>query len=603
MEQGEGVVGDPIPDVALRMDDEEVRSLTDKWKAKWVTSRLKGELEKKQKENERYWLGKQSEDEGSRPLVDNLIFNSLEEALPVATKQNPEPSVATDDSEEGRKIASTTKKMLIYLADKLALRLKLKRAARHWAIYYLGMIKISWSMVEDEMILQVVRPQKLILDPDGTIDETLWYDGEFIGEYRQDKASDLKKRFPKKSAYIDQQTDKMGGTLLRYIEWWTDEYVCWEMDNEILGKIKNPHFRYEAKDTQTTDQFGQQQTNSIPPRNHFKVPKMPYISLEIFNLGTKAFDEISLSEQNFPLQELVNKGYRQIDKNADNMNGGMVFSLDNLTTEQAKQASTALRKGGAIGVPGDVRRAFIQTHGEPLPAQVFEHLSDARNELKNIFGTRGFGAGGLAGQKTVRGMAMLSQADSIRIGGEISDTLEQFADRIFNWMTQMIYVYWDTAHDGAVVGQAKAFEYVSLSNAQLDRKVTVSVKEGSLIPKDEMSQAKQAQELASAGLMDPITLYSYLDYPNPKEMAMNLLLWKTNPMSLFPEMQGQGGQGQPQGQQHPEQGGSPGQLPQEAPPPGQPPTGPSGMPPMPQGLPAGAPTPSISPMTSHTPNI
>src|SRR5258708_9019879 len=112
MEQGEGVVGDPIPELALSMDDEELRSLTAKWKAKWFNSPLKGELEKKQKENERYWLGKQSEDEGSRPLVDNLIFNSLEEALPVATKQNPEPSVATDDSEEGRKIASTTKKML-----------------------------------------------------------------------------------------------------------------------------------------------------------------------------------------------------------------------------------------------------------------------------------------------------------------------------------------------------------------------------------------------------------------------------------------------------------------------------------------------------------
>ena len=54
-------------------------------------------------ENEKYWLGKQYEgpvDEKARPMVDNLIFESLETFLPRATKRNPEPLVTLDNSEK-----------------------------------------------------------------------------------------------------------------------------------------------------------------------------------------------------------------------------------------------------------------------------------------------------------------------------------------------------------------------------------------------------------------------------------------------------------------------------------------------------------------------
>lgn len=604
-ETSEGVVSDLVPELELSMTDDELIELTTQWKRKWDNSPKKAKLEKKQQENEKYWLGKQfMEGEGSsgtRPLVDNLIFEALESALPVATKQNPEPSVAADNTEEGRQLAETVQKMLIYLADKLTLKLKIKKSTRYWALYLLGVIKISYSKKEDEIELSVLRPQKLVLDPDASIDETGEYHGEYIGEYMEKTASKLKKLYPKKAAFIDLQTDKQGGTNLRYIQWSTDDYVCWEMDGEILNKAKNPNFNYVDTTTEKTDETGQKTQVVTKARNHFKSPKKPYIFLSIFNLGKQPFDETSLIEQNLAMQDLINKRIRQIDKNVDNMNGGMVFSLDNFTTEQAKQASTALRKGGAIGVPGDVNRAFKQVQGVPVPSQMFDQLNDSRNELKNIFGTRGFGAGGLAGQKTVRGMAMLSQADSVRIGGEISDNLEQFVDHIFNWMLQMIYVYWDEPHEGSVVGQAKAFEYVSLQNSQIDRKLTVSVKEGSLIPKDEMSQAKQAETLATAGMLDPISLYSYLDYPNPKEMAQNLFLWKTNPMALFPEL---AQKMQQQGQGQPSQGGPPpqGGPPQSGPPQQAPQGNAGGEPPLPPSQSA-PPMPSINQMTGSMPRI
>lgn len=573
-ETAEGVVNDLLPELTLNMTDEELTDLTAKWRKKWTESPKKAELDKKQNENEKYWLGKQFEDvqgnTGDRPLVDNLIFESLEEALPVATKQNPEPVVSADNTDEGRELATTLQKMLVYLADTLALKLKIKRATRYWAIYLLGVAKVSWSLVNNEISIQVIRPQKLILDPDAQIDETGEYLGEFIGEAMEGLASDLEKRFPKQATFIKQMVTKQGGgTTLRYTQWWTNEYNCYEMDGIILGKGKNPHYNYEGKKTTTMDENGQPVEQTAPARNHFPAPKMPYIFLSIFNLGKQPFDDTSLISQNLSLQDLVNKRHRQIDKNADNMNGGIVFSLDVMTSEQATLAAKAIRNGGAIGVPGDVNRSYKRDQGTPLPSDIFNQMADARNEMKNIFGTRGLGSGAISQEKTVRGKILTAQADSSRIGGGISEYLEQFSDHIFNWFVQMIYVYWDEPHSGSVVGEAKAFEYVSLSSQQINRKITVSVKDGSMIPKDALTEANQAVDLATAGLLDPISLFTRLDFPNPKETAQNLYLWKTNPIALFPELQQQA----QQAQQAQQQGG---QTPQGNP--NQPSTPPQGNP-------------------------
>ena len=560
-ETAEGVISDLLPELELSMSDEDLTDLSKKWRAKWETSNKKSELDKKQKENERYWLGKHFEDSdsfmGGRQLTDNLIFEALETALPVATKQNPEPMVGADNTDEGIELATTVQKMLSYLSDTLTLKLKIKRITRYWALYLLGVAKMSWNTDEDEMDIQVLRPQKLILDPDATISETGEYLGEYIGEAMEKTASELKELFPKKATFIDEQTQKQEGTTLRYTEWWTNKYVYWEMDGEVLDKAKNFHFNYKGTKSKKTDEMGVESEVETEAKNHFNSPKKPYIFFSVFNLGKQPFDDTSLIGQNLPLQDLINKRYRQIDKNADKMNGGSVWSGDVMTTEQAKEADKAIRNGGSVVVPGDVNRNHAFVQATAMPSDIFAQLNDSRNELKNIFGTRGFGAGGLAGQKTVRGMVALSQADTLRMGGEISDYLEQVVDHIFNWMVQMIYVYWDEPHTGSVVGQAKAFEFVSLQASQLDRKLTVSVKEGSMLPKDSMSEGKQAQDLATAGFLAPTDLFAKLDFPNPKETAKNLFLWKTDPIKLFPELEKEMQAQQPQQGQPPNPMGSP----------------------------------------------
>ena len=175
-ETQEGVISDILPELKVTMSDKKLIGLAKKWDRTW-SDYIKGGLSDVQEQNEKYWLGQQHEGHQeslsggphhNRPVVDNLLFQALETFLPMATRQNPEPMVDSDGTEEGNKLSKSVKKMLVYQADRLALKLKGKKVTRYWALYRVGAMKISWSEVENDIALTALRPQKLILDPDAT---------------------------------------------------------------------------------------------------------------------------------------------------------------------------------------------------------------------------------------------------------------------------------------------------------------------------------------------------------------------------------------------------------------------------------------------------
>lgn len=537
-EQKEGVISDYLPELKLNVPDADLIAKTKKWRAKW-TDYSSRELDKRQIENENYWRGKQYSDieVGGRPLVDNLIFEALETYLPIVSRQNPEPFVQADDSQEGQKLAKTVQQMLVFQADRLRLRLKIKRSTRFWALYLLGVHKIAWSVTENDITDKVIRPQKLILDPDATIDEGGEYQGEYIGEMRQDEASELIKRFPTKKEFISKLVQDKLGTKVQYVEWWTDNALFWTLNEEVLDKVRNPHWNYE-NERKEVDEYGKEQIVKEQAYNHFPYPKKPYVFLTVFNLQKHPHDDTNLIEQNLPLQDLINKRYRQIDNNADNLNGGWAISLERagLSQDQASQVIRAIRKGGAIAIPqGSVGEAIQHLVGTSLPADVFNSLADARQQLRGIFGVSGSIPEATREEKTVRGKILTKAQDADR-SATIVDSIEQYADQIFNWYVQMMAVYYTEEHSQSIVGQERRSEVIKLKNDLFDRKLTVSVKEGSLIPKDSLTKRNEAIDLWGAQAIDPITLNERLEDPTPRETAEKLYRWKTAPQTLFPDI-------------------------------------------------------------------
>ena len=541
-ENEQGVVSEKYPELSLDMANSEIITLTQKWEKDWKDSPKKQEWEKQGTENEKYWLGKQdviAKADNDRPMIDNLIFESLETYLPQVTRRNPEPLVMLDaretqqgDDPDPVKTAyvGKVKERLSDLADRNKVRLKLKKTARHWAIYLLGIAKFGWDLDKNIPVIRIIRPTRIILDPDSIIDED-GYTGNRIGEYRKMEASRILAIVGDETpdnkdgiAKINELAKDNMATDIQFVEWWTDEYMCWTLGKDVLLKVKNPHWNYaETIQNEEVDEFGKATTTEEEKQgiNHFASPTKPYIFLTVFNLGDQPMDKTSLISQNLSNQDKINKRNRQIDKNVDRQNGGLVVSLARagLTQPQAQKITTTLRSGGIVAIPdGAPQDAIMQYSPNNLPSDVFNDLLDTRSRLRDIFGTKGSSQAGLESEKLATGKIMSRSLDTDRIGGGVSEYLEQFADEVYNWFVQLLYVY-DTG-----------FQFVEGAEPP---KLVISVKEGSLLPKDSIAIANQAMQLAGMNKISNIDLYKRLEYPNPEEMAANVWLEATAPEILY----------------------------------------------------------------------
>lgn len=528
----------PVNEYESSYSDTEILELVSVWKDKYRKYYMDG-VEASQTLAFEYWIGKQRSDDadqvGSSLLVDNKIFEAIETFIPIATRANPDPLVKADPSELGQKLAKDIKNILVYEADRLKLRKVLKGMLRDWVICRLGIIKVSYNLHTNQIDTEKINPKRWMGDPDGHWDESGFFTGEWQAEKKQMTASKLSEMFPEKAEDILQKAGEKKGTKLEYVEWWyRNRDVFYTLDGGIvLGKFKNPHWNYDIPgseaelDTETGVEIRPAQ-DFVEGKNHFKEPRAPYIGLSIFSTGLQPHDETSLVLQNVGLQDRINKTARQIDKNVEGMNNGMVVS-DAFTADQASQAASALRRGVAIRAPGaDVSKAVMRFPPSGLPRDVFQHLEDLRDELRNVFGTSGSTPGGVEQQKTVRGKILINQLDSSRIGGGVTEFLEQIADSTYNFWAQMMFVHFSDAHTIVASGATEGAELIQIKNTDLAllKSLDITVKEGSLIPKDPMTQRNEAIDLWSAGAIDPITFYKRLDYADPMNAAQQLLIWQ-----------------------------------------------------------------------------
>lgn len=528
----------PIDEYESSLKETDVLALISQWKKSY--SVYYTDIEKGQKLSFDYWVGKHRDPYATSPynngsgkdvgVTDNLIFKAIETFLPVATRANPEPLVTADPSDAGQKLAKDIQSALKHEADTQQLRRKLAKMTRQWMLNRIGVLKVSWNASLKKIETAVINPKRMLFDREGYIDERGYFIGEYLAEKKKASADTLVKMFPKKQELITAKAKGKMGTMLEYYEWWyKGRDIIFTIDDSLLGKYKNPNWNYDQQAQEPNPEIGAEAMPYVAGKNHLDEPTAPYRFLGIFSTGEQPHDNTSLILQNLSQQDKINRREVQIDRNVEGMNNGMIVSGTAFTEEQASQAASALRRGVAIRVPnGDVDKAVNFPQKPPLPADVFNSLKDARAELENIFGTSGLTSEGIKNQETVRGKIMVNQADSSRIGGGITEYIEQVADSIYNLWVQFMFVYYDDEHYITSVGMQDGMELIALKNDQflLLKTLTVTVKEGSLIPKDPLTQRNEAIDLWSANAIDPLSLYKKLDFPNPQEAANQLILWQ-----------------------------------------------------------------------------
>lgn len=555
----------PQSEYESKLNEVEVMQLVAQWKRDYAVYYT--DIEKGQKISFDYWVGKHKSGDGlanSEGVTDNLIFEAIETFLPIATRANPEPLVSADPSEIGQNLAHDIKVALAHEADVQMLRRKLAKTTRGWLLNRLGVVKVSWSPLLKIIETDVINAKRMVFDREGFIDEAGIFRGEYVGEKKKATAKRLIQMFPTKETEIKLKAHGKLATKLEYFEWWyqnTD--LIYTLDDLLLGKFKNPNWNYDIPEVEAKEpvmdeenfvvEEGQDAQPLQKGTNHLKELTNPYRFLAIFSTGEQPHDNTSLVLQNISQQDKINRREVQIERNVEGMNNGIVVSGTSFTEEQAAQAASALRKGMAIRVPnGDVGKAVLFPARPALPPDVFNSLKDGRSELRNIFGTSGSSAEGVKSQQTVRGKILVNQMDSSRIGGGITEYIEQFADSIYNLWVQMMFVYYDEEHFITSAGSVSGMELITLKNDKfpLLTTLTVTVKEGSLVPKDPLTQRNEAIDLWSANAIDPRSLYKKLDFPDPDEAANQLILWQMlqkgqiQPQQYLPSFTA-GAQGQP----------------------------------------------------------
>lgn len=512
-----------------KFSDEQIVTLINKWNQDYDA--YYADIDKSQKLAFEYWLGKQTtlvqDSLEGRAIVVNKLFEAIETFLPIATRANPDPLVTGDKSEESQKLVKDLKEALVYQADEQKLRRKLARMTRHWVLYRIGVLEIDYDVEVDDIKTTVINPKRVIFDKDGFVDEAALFTGEYLGIKYKVTASRLMQMFPDKKTEITAKAGGKMGTKLEYIKWWyRGQDVFFTLDKVVLGKFKNPHWNYDGEELRKDPETGAEIKEEIQGINHLKKPTAPYVFLSIFNTGLQPHDDTSLVLQNISQQDQINKRHRQLDKNIDSQNNGLVVDGRVMTQEQAAEAASALRKGASIRVMGDPNSTIARPNVPALPGDVWNALNKAEQDLSGIFGTSGSTPTGIKSEETARGKIMVNQMDASRIGGGVTEYIEQVADTVYNLWVQMMFVHYDNEHYIDTIGVQDGSETIMLVNQRFTKSLNITVKEGSLIPKDPLTQRNEAMDLWSANAIDPLSLYKKLDFPDPQQATQNLILWQ-----------------------------------------------------------------------------
>lgn len=536
----EGVVGDYEDVLDLPMTDEELLTLRDEYETK--SNGYYPKIKARQQRNKLYLKGKQRNFGGNTDTVvsKNLLFEATATFVPAALAENPEPVIYSDNTDEGKAASNDLKTMLQYHAKSLGIRQKLGVMVWQWSEYFTGGVKYGWEPLIDpqteedkgDVTIELLNPENLVLDPDGYVDEFGDFKG-WLGIRIEKPASWWIDTFSEHKTFFELKANMKLGTRLVGTEWWSaDDRFCFTtMQDQVLDKHKNEFFNYDE---------------GMP--NHFAAPKKPITLFSVFSLQQEPYDFTNLIEQNIPNQDRINDRDEQITKNLASGNNAVAISGQSFTSETAEQAVQTFYEEGFLLVPDGNMDAVKRIPASALPSGILETQESDMQALRSVYGTSGL-VPNTNPDEAVRNNIMNEQHDSTRIGGGVGDRLEVTAENMFNWLTQLYCVFYDAPHFAAVMGNAAAVEYVSLTAQNLHRKFVVTVSPNSMRPHDEVSERQEAITLAQEGFLDPINLFKALDDADPVNTAKMVTLFRVNPQAymqqFFPEQAQQMNVGQP----------------------------------------------------------
>ncbi|HEC64588.1 MAG TPA: hypothetical protein ENI23_04790 [bacterium] len=484
-------------------------------------------------ENEQYYLGEQLDKNRFKwelPTAENLLYGHQETIISIITSKRREPLVlSAQDTEESKTLANETQQFLSWKWNDENMIVKFEDWVRQASIARIGVFKIRFNPDKDDFEINNLRANRIMVDKDATNE----YNAKFIAEFKEDTLDELIKTYPTKKKELTQVYGKKLGTLIKYIEYWTNEFVVWKVGNILLGKKKNPNWNWDEEDRkenlkklrkQWIDKTRTEKLENIL-LNYFNEPRKPYIIVSLKNLGKDIYGDTTDFEQGKVIQDIISRRKRQIDRAAVKGIGREVFSGSFISKEEAKKTISNpysplwIEKGKASDAVTQIPPAIIS----PI---LITDLQESKAALDNVMGIHGTTRGEQGPQETARGRNILREGDFGRIDLMVR-RIDKKLELLYAWMMQMAKVYYDEQHYMKMLGKEGAINYLKFSRDNIEDGQEILIK--SELTVDKAIQRENATKRLELGISDPLTYLEEMDVPKPKELARRLVFYNIDP--------------------------------------------------------------------------
>ena len=543
----------------IKIDDVEIlRIIRDKI-AGGLTVQAELNLVKRRKKNNDFWQGEQIKYEKRKlhiheqDYVDNLVWQSVETRIAIASSRLPDISVTPpDDNPENVEVATNIGKALNLKINNDTMKPLIKAVLRNLETDFIGVVKPFWNPLigeDGDIEYRVVLPENVIFSKTSTvpllgfsIDNT-----DFIHEWIEEPLEVVLNKFPKKEKELLEcmpkdstgrrpSTIRYGESHFTYFkDGRTYEGVAWSYQNLILDKMNCPYYDWtgyeRASENPAMGEDGEpmndvageplMETEKVY-RNFFDRPRKPYILVSYLNKGKYVYDATTAIEQAIPLQILVNKRGRQIDGLADRSAGKLVFG-NGITKEDVSMVTNDPRQHIRLDID-DARQGVVSIPGNPPSPILFQDLMSNRNQIDSKFATHAQTRGEtVAGESGIA--KQITREGDLAISDDIATTTTQrVVQEMASWHIQLMKVLYDTQHFVTNEGSEGEVTQIALQQDSIIDGIVVKVKASST---DKATRRDNALQMASSGLADPFSFFEDMDIAKPKERTKRLLYYLT----------------------------------------------------------------------------
>lgn len=489
-------------------------------------------------DNMRLYLGKHLDQNKlyryQTPYVENQIYVGEEAIIAYLTAQSPSPEVyPAQDTQRSRIFAQDLEKAMKAHSDMFQIAELMGNAVRHALNKRIGLIKLTFDPAHGkngEITPEVVDPEHVVIDKNAKQSDN----PAFICHMLKMSVNEVLSRWPKKKEQIFKELGIVRGTpkqmeeILQVREVWLTYYnakyeacegLVYYFGNVVLEKIKNPNYLYTASN-----------------KNFLPMPIKPFIPLNFDNDGGHWIDFTGPVEQAGVMQDILNKRGRQLMEVADKANGTTVFSSDSgLTKDDVQNLTGDPNQRLIIKTAGSRVQDLVYRIDPPvIPPMLMQDKVDLRTQVHAILGTPSEFTGSPDGGETDPTLGQSEMKKNQAAGRQdlFVRAIDRFLTRYFNYLVQMMVVWYDSKHMFVYNGGDGEFDYITMSRDLIEDGIIVGVKSGATLPFDKGRQEAIGLKMAEMKLLSPLDVFKLLNLPNAQQLYDNWAKFTTNPTDL-----------------------------------------------------------------------